>query len=66
MFWDKPKVTWNKLMCSLVAYWYQPPSINKILDPPLYIARTSVKVQVLQFTIVLEDDWLVILAFSIA
>ena len=55
-------------MYSLVAYWYQPPSINKILDPPLYIARTSVKVQVLQFefAIVLEDNWLVILAFSIA
>ena len=53
-------------MYSLVAYWYQPPSINKILDPPLYIALTSVKVQVLQFAIVLEDDWLVILAFSIA
>ena len=66
MFWDKPKATWKKLMYSLVAYWYQPPSINKILDPPLYIARTSVKVQVLQFAIVLEDDWLVILAFSIA
>ena len=38
MFWDKPKATWNKLTYNLVAYWYQPPSIKKILDPPLYIA----------------------------
>ena len=38
MFWDKPKATWNKLTYSLVAYWYQPPCIKKILDPPLYIA----------------------------
>ena len=38
MFWDKPKTTWNKLKYILVAYWHQPPSIKKILDPPLYIA----------------------------
>ena len=38
MFWDKPKTTWNKLTYSLVTYWYQPPSIKKILDPPLNIA----------------------------
>ena len=39
MFWDKPKTTWNKLTYSLVTYWYQPPSIKKILDPPLNTAR---------------------------
>ena len=38
MFWDKPKTTWNKLKYILVAYWHQPPSIKKILDPHLYIA----------------------------
>ena len=38
MFWDKPKTIWNKLKYILVAYWHQPPSIKKILDPPLYIA----------------------------
>ena len=38
MFWDKPKTTWNKLTYSLVTYWYQPPSIKKILDPPLNTA----------------------------
>ena len=38
MFWDKPKTTWNKLTYSLVTYWYQPPSIKKILDPPRNIA----------------------------
>ena len=34
MSWNKPKTAWNKLTYILVAYWYQPPSI----DPPLYIA----------------------------
>ena len=38
MFWDKPKTTWNKLTYSLVTYWYQPPSIKKIVDPPRNIA----------------------------